>query len=231
MASATCQVTGASLPTAATRCTSAYSLLLIGSPGSSDSHCSMQVLVVATDVCQPAATSVHKSVLVLAPGFSLSLCLQLPACRCCWWPPTCASRPRLLCTKLICLCTWILTLPKPTTACVQVLMVATDVYRPAAIDQLVSLGQRVNVPVFEMGTDAQPADIAAAGLAKAKAEGYDAIIVDTAGRTQAWPHATRPRLDRQLCTPMWLTDTLTWPCLPQPSAYQHMNLKYNDSWV
>ena len=67
---------------------------------------------------------------------------------------------------------------------VQVLMVATDVYRPAAIEQLVMLGQRVSVPVFEMGTDAKPADIAAAGLAKAKAEGYDAIIVDTAGRLQ-----------------------------------------------
>ena len=63
-------------------------------------------------------------------------------------------------------------------------MVATDVYRPAAIEQLVMLGQRVSVPVFEMGTDAKPADIAAAGLAKAKAEGYDAIIVDTAGRLQ-----------------------------------------------
>ena len=69
-------------------------------------------------------------------------------------------------------------------------MVATDVYRPAAIEQLVMLGQRVGVPVFEMGTDAKPADIATAGLAKAKAEGYDAIIVDTAGRLQV----------RALCT-------------------------------
>jgi signal recognition particle subunit SRP54 len=47
-------------------------------------------------------------------------------------------------------------------------MVATDVYRPAAIDQLVSLGQRVGVPVFEMGTDARPADIARAGLKQAR---------------------------------------------------------------
>ena len=51
---------------------------------------------------------------------------------------------------------------------VQVSMVATDVYRPAAIDQLVSLGQRVGVPVFEMGTDARPADIARAGLQQAR---------------------------------------------------------------
>ena len=50
----------------------------------------------------------------------------------------------------------------------QVSMVATDVYRPAAIDQLVTLGQRVGVPVFEMGTDARPADIAKAGLQHAR---------------------------------------------------------------
>ncbi|EIE18517.1 signal recognition particle protein [Coccomyxa subellipsoidea C-169] len=66
----------------------------------------------------------------------------------------------------------------------RVLMVATDVYRPAAIDQLVSLGERINVPVFEMGTDAKPAEIARRGLAKARAEDFDAIIVDTAGRLQ-----------------------------------------------
>ncbi len=50
----------------------------------------------------------------------------------------------------------------------QVSMIATDVYRPAAIDQLVTLGQRVGVPVFEMGTDARPADIAKAGLQQAR---------------------------------------------------------------
>ncbi|KAK9902214.1 hypothetical protein WJX75_007861 [Coccomyxa subellipsoidea] len=66
----------------------------------------------------------------------------------------------------------------------RVLMVATDVYRPAAIDQLVSLGARIKVPVFEMGTDAKPAEIARMGLAKARAEDFDAIIVDTAGRLQ-----------------------------------------------
>ena len=46
----------------------------------------------------------------------------------------------------------------------KVLMVATDVYRPAAIEQLVKLGERIKVPVFEQGTDAQPAEIAAAGV-------------------------------------------------------------------
>lgn len=65
-----------------------------------------------------------------------------------------------------------------------VLMVATDVYRPAAIDQLVSLGGRINVPVFEMGTGEKPAAIAARGLEKAREMGVDAVIVDTAGRLQ-----------------------------------------------
>ena len=64
----------------------------------------------------------------------------------------------------------------------KVLLVATDVYRPAAIDQLVRLGERVGVPVHEMGRDVPPAEIAAAGVARAKAEGYDAVVVDTAGR-------------------------------------------------
>ena len=56
--------------------------------------------------------------------------------------------------------------------------------RPAAIEQLVRVGERISVPVFEMGTSAKPADIARAGLAAARAEGYDAVIVDTAGRLQ-----------------------------------------------
>ena len=65
-----------------------------------------------------------------------------------------------------------------------VLMVATDVYRPAAIDQLVALGGRINVPVFELGTGVAPAEIARRGLEKARADGVDAVIVDTAGRLQ-----------------------------------------------
>lgn len=65
-----------------------------------------------------------------------------------------------------------------------VLMVATDVYRPAAIDQLVTLGQQIDVPVFEMGTQANPVDIARAALAKAQADGVDTVIIDTAGRLQ-----------------------------------------------
>jgi signal recognition particle subunit SRP54 len=64
------------------------------------------------------------------------------------------------------------------------LMVATDVYRPAAIDQLVTLGQQIDIPVFELGTDADPVEIARQGVEKAKADGVDTVIIDTAGRLQ-----------------------------------------------
>lgn len=64
------------------------------------------------------------------------------------------------------------------------LMVATDVYRPAAIDQLMTLGKQIDVPVFEMGTDANPVEIARQGIAKARELGVDTVIVDTAGRLQ-----------------------------------------------
>ena len=66
----------------------------------------------------------------------------------------------------------------------KVLLVATDVYRPAAIEQLHLVGKRVGVEVFDLGTDTPPVEIAKQGLAKAKQEEYDTIIVDTAGRLQ-----------------------------------------------
>lgn len=64
------------------------------------------------------------------------------------------------------------------------LMVATDVYRPAAIDQLKTLGKQIDVPVFDMGSDANPVDIARQGIEKAKELGVDVVLVDTAGRLQ-----------------------------------------------
>lgn len=64
------------------------------------------------------------------------------------------------------------------------LMVATDVYRPAAIDQLITLGKQIDVPVFELGSDANPVEIASQGVAKAKEMGVDTVIIDTAGRLQ-----------------------------------------------
>jgi len=64
------------------------------------------------------------------------------------------------------------------------LLVATDVYRPAAIDQLVTLGKQIDVPVFELGTEANPVEIAQRGVAHAKVLGVDTVIIDTAGRLQ-----------------------------------------------
>lgn len=64
----------------------------------------------------------------------------------------------------------------------KVLLAAADVYRPAAIKQLQILGESIGIEVFSMGTEADPVDIAAAAIEKAKAEGYDTVIVDTAGR-------------------------------------------------
>ncbi|MBR8826287.1 MAG: signal recognition particle protein [Gomphosphaeria aponina SAG 52.96 = DSM 107014] len=67
------------------------------------------------------------------------------------------------------------------------LLVATDVYRPAAIDQLVTLGKQIDVPVFAMGSDTDPVEIARVGLARAKETGVDTVIIDTAGRLQIDP--------------------------------------------
>ena len=60
-------------------------------------------------------------------------------------------------------------------------LVAADVYRPAAIQQLQTLGKSLQVPVFERGTS-DPVETAAWGIEQAKAQGRDVVIVDTAGR-------------------------------------------------
>ena len=67
------------------------------------------------------------------------------------------------------------------------LLVATDVYRPAAIDQLITLGKQIGVPVFDLGSDANPVEIARQGVEKAKADGINTVIIDTAGRLQIDP--------------------------------------------
>ncbi len=64
----------------------------------------------------------------------------------------------------------------------KVLLAACDVYRPAAIDQLVTIAKQVGVDVVNMGTKANPVDIAAAAKKKAYDEHYDVLIIDTAGR-------------------------------------------------
>ena len=62
------------------------------------------------------------------------------------------------------------------------LLVACDVYRPAAVDQLKIVGESVKVPVFSMGTKISPVEIAKAGVEHAKKNGHDMVIIDTAGR-------------------------------------------------
>lgn len=64
------------------------------------------------------------------------------------------------------------------------LMIAADIYRPAAIDQLKTLGQQINVPVFDMGTNHSAVDIVANGLAQARENHHDYVLIDTAGRLQ-----------------------------------------------
>ena len=64
----------------------------------------------------------------------------------------------------------------------KVLLAACDTFRPAAIDQLKVLGEQIGVPVYSEEGEKDPIRIANAAVAKAKAEGYSVVIVDTAGR-------------------------------------------------
>jgi signal recognition particle subunit SRP54 len=63
-----------------------------------------------------------------------------------------------------------------------VALAACDVYRPAAVEQLVTMGKRAGAHVYEKGTDADPVDIATWALDRAREERRDFLIVDTAGR-------------------------------------------------
>ncbi len=63
-----------------------------------------------------------------------------------------------------------------------VYLVPADIYRPAAIEQLQVLGERLDIPVHPSATDLKPVDICAQALAAARENGYDTLIIDTAGR-------------------------------------------------
>lgn len=62
------------------------------------------------------------------------------------------------------------------------LLVAADIYRPAAIKQLQTLGKQLDMPVFSLGDQVSPVEIATKALEHAKAEHHDYVIIDTAGR-------------------------------------------------
>ncbi len=64
------------------------------------------------------------------------------------------------------------------------LLVACDVYRPAAIKQLQIVGEKLSIPVFEMGDKEDPVKIAKEGIKFANLKGYDTVFIDTAGRLQ-----------------------------------------------
>src|SRR5436190_8757343 len=63
-----------------------------------------------------------------------------------------------------------------------VALAACDVYRPAAVDQLVKVGQQAGATVYEQGTNRDPVEIAEWALGRAKSQGKDVLIVDTSGR-------------------------------------------------
>ncbi len=62
------------------------------------------------------------------------------------------------------------------------LLVAADIYRPAAINQLQTLGKQLNIPVFSLGDKISPVKIARQAVEKAKEEHHDYVLIDTAGR-------------------------------------------------
>jgi signal recognition particle subunit SRP54 len=64
------------------------------------------------------------------------------------------------------------------------ILVAGDVYRPAAVNQLQSLGKQVNISVYDEGVQKNPVDIANNGVRYAIERGYNPVIIDTAGRLQ-----------------------------------------------
>lgn len=61
-------------------------------------------------------------------------------------------------------------------------MIAGDIYRPAAINQLETIGRQLGIEVFQMGTTTKVVDIVTKGIAYAKSKSYDLVIIDTAGR-------------------------------------------------
>lgn len=82
------------------------------------------------------------------------------------------------------------------------LMVAADVYRPAAIKQLQSLGKQVNIPVFTIENSTDVRQIATSAIQHAKENGYNTVIVDTAGRLQ---------IDTSLMAELMIIDRLLEP--------------------
>ncbi len=82
------------------------------------------------------------------------------------------------------------------------LMVAGDIYRPAAIQQIETLGAQMEIPVYSAGTSTPPAKICAQGMQEARRRGRDLVILDTAGRLQ---------IDQEMMTELEAIKTTTKP--------------------
>ncbi|MFD2829767.1 signal recognition particle protein [Corticicoccus populi] len=68
------------------------------------------------------------------------------------------------------------------------LLVAGDIYRPAAIDQLETVGKQIDIPVFNMGDQVKPQEIVTKAMSHAKEQHLDTVIIDTAGRLHIDEH-------------------------------------------
>lgn len=82
----------------------------------------------------------------------------------------------------------------------KVLMIAADVYRPAAIDQLAKLGSQIDVDVFTLSDQDDPVEIVTQGVKYAKEKGIESVIVDTAGRLQVSSDYVANKPGRDLLT-------------------------------
>lgn len=100
------------------------------------------------------------------------------------------------------------------------LLVATDVHRPAAIEQLITLGERINVPVFHMGDRLEPVAIAKAALAQAQRDKRDLIIIDTAGRL----HIDAALMDELRELKVGVPPTQTWLVLDAMTGQDAVNV-------
>ena len=80
------------------------------------------------------------------------------------------------------------------------LLVACDVYRPAAVKQLQLVGEQLNIPVFSMGTGISPVEIARAGVEHARKNGNDIVFIDTAGRLHIDEELMQELKDIKSCT-------------------------------
>ena len=85
---------------------------------------------------------------------------------------------------------------------------ACDVYRPAAVEQLVKVGAQAGATVYEQGTDKDPVEIAGWALDQAKRDGKDVLIVDTSrpparrrgADGRSWPTSRRPSSRTPCCS-------------------------------